>query len=112
MGLIAQDVAFQAVGSKNDKTPSCIVHVGDSTIGAAWKKANNEGKSYLSVKLDGPTFAAPIQCALVKVDNASHLAWSDHALAPRRTNAPAKPSSDSHRPGLTAEDFTFRHGRF
>ena len=76
MGLTAQDVHFEAVEPKNDKAPAYVVHVGNSAIGAAWKKTSNAGKPYLSVKLDSPVFAAPIQCALVKTDDAYHLAWS------------------------------------
>ena len=76
LGLTAHDVHFEAVEPKNDKAPSYIVHVGDSAIGAAWKKTSNDGKPYLSVKLDSPVFAAPIQAALVKVNDTYHLAWS------------------------------------
>ena len=36
-------------------------------IGAAWETLSREtGAHYLSVKLDDPSFAAPIQCRLVK----------------------------------------------
>lgn len=76
LGLTALDVVFEAVEPKNDKAPSYIVSVEGSAVGAAWKKTSGEGRAYLSVKLDGPTFPVPIQCALVKVDDAYHLAWS------------------------------------
>jgi uncharacterized protein (DUF736 family) len=45
-------------------------------IGAAWKKISQKGKPYLSVKLDGPTLAAPIHCALTEQkDGSYHLIW-------------------------------------
>jgi uncharacterized protein (DUF736 family) len=46
-------------------------------IGAAWKKTSKTGKAYLSVKLDGPTLAAPVNCALVtQLDDSRALVWN------------------------------------
>jgi uncharacterized protein (DUF736 family) len=46
-------------------------------VGAAWKKISKKGKPYLSVKLDGPTLAAPIHCALTEhKDGTFHLIWT------------------------------------
>ncbi len=44
----------------NDNAPSHRVFVGRAEIGAAWSKTSNEGRDYLSVKLDDPSFTAPI----------------------------------------------------
>ena len=44
----------------NDKAPSHRVFVGRAQIGAAWSKQSNEGRDYLSLKLDDPSFTAPI----------------------------------------------------
>ena len=44
----------------NDNAPSHRVYVGRAEIGAAWSKRSNEGRDYLSVKLDDPSFNAPI----------------------------------------------------
>ena len=44
----------------NDNSPSHRVYVGRAEIGAAWPKRSNEGRDYLSVKLDAPSFKAPI----------------------------------------------------
>jgi uncharacterized protein (DUF736 family) len=44
----------------NDNAPSHRVYVGRAEIGAAWSKKSNEGRAYLSVKLDDPSFTAPI----------------------------------------------------
>lgn len=46
-------------------------------IGAAWQKTSKaSGKPYLSVKLDGPTLAAPIHGALIRqADGAYGLIW-------------------------------------
>jgi uncharacterized protein (DUF736 family) len=44
----------------NDNAPSHRVYVGRAEIGAAWSKRSNEGRDYLSLKLDDPSFNAPI----------------------------------------------------
>jgi len=44
----------------NDNAPTHRVYVGRAEIGAAWAKRSNEGRDYLSVKLDDPSFTAPI----------------------------------------------------
>ena len=47
-----------------DNAPSHRVFVGRAEIGAAWSKRSNEGRDYLSVKLDDPSFTAPIYANL------------------------------------------------
>ena len=44
----------------NDNAPSHRVFVGRAEIGAAWHKRSAEQRDYLSVKLDDPSFNAPI----------------------------------------------------
>ncbi len=48
----------------NDNAPSHRIYVGRAEIGAAWSKRSNEGRDYLSVKLDDPSFTAPIYANL------------------------------------------------
>ncbi len=51
-------------GSTNGNAPSHRVFVGRAEIGAAWSKRSNEGRDYLSLKLDDPSFTAPIYANL------------------------------------------------
>jgi uncharacterized protein (DUF736 family) len=44
----------------NENAPTHRVYVGRAEIGAAWSKRSNEGRDYLSLKLDDPSFNAPI----------------------------------------------------
>ncbi|TPG52595.1 DUF736 domain-containing protein [Sphingomonas glacialis] len=44
----------------NDTAPSHRIYVGRAEIGAAWAKRSAEQRDYLSVKLDDPSFTAPI----------------------------------------------------
>ena len=46
-------------GRNGDTAPSHRIYVGRAEIGAAWSKRSNEGRDYLSVKLDDPSFNAP-----------------------------------------------------
>ena len=64
-------MVFQPSEAKADKAPATASSVrsktGDVEFGAAWKKRSEEGREYLSVKLDDPALATPINCALVAV---------------------------------------------
>lgn len=44
----------------NDNAPNFRVYLGRIDLGACWQKRSNEGRTYLSLKLDDPSFAAPI----------------------------------------------------
>lgn len=50
-------------------------------FGAAWKKTSREGRGYHSVKLDDPSFPAPIYASLVETDTEGDfsLIWSRRA---------------------------------
>jgi uncharacterized protein (DUF736 family) len=62
----------------NDNVPSHRVFVGRAEIGAAWSKRSNEGRDYLSLKLDDPSFNAPIFANLFDDEDGegSSLIWS------------------------------------
>ena len=69
----------------NGEAPSHRVYVGRAEIGAAWSKQSAQGRDYLSVKLDDPSFTAPIYANLFEdEDGEAHtLIWSRPS---RRTN--------------------------
>ena len=48
----------------NGNGPSHPVYAGRAEIGAGWSKRSSEGRDYLSVKLDDPSFNAPIYANL------------------------------------------------
>ena len=64
--------------ASGENAPSHRVFVGRVEIGAAWSKQSNEGRNYLGLKLDDPSFTAPIYANLVEdEDGQSHsLIWS------------------------------------
>jgi uncharacterized protein (DUF736 family) len=61
-----------------DNAPSHRVYVGRAEIGAAWSKRSTEGRDYLSVKLDDPSFTAPIYANLFDDEDGEGftLIWS------------------------------------
>ena len=62
----------------NENAPSHRVFVGRAEIGAGWSKRSNEGRDYLSVKLDDPSFTAPIYANLFDDEDGKtfNLIWS------------------------------------
>ncbi len=66
----------------NENAPSHRVYVGRAEIGAAWSKRSSEGRDYLSVKLDDPSFNAPILANLFDDEDAETftLIWSRRKL--------------------------------
>ena len=62
---------------EHDKAPDYRVYAGTVELGAAWKKTSLEGKPYLSLKLDDPSFPAPIYASLVEAEGGEQrLIWS------------------------------------
>ncbi len=61
-----------------ENAPSHRVFVGRAEIGAAWSRKSNEGRDYLSVKLDDPSFNAPIYANLFDAEDGQgySLIWS------------------------------------
>ncbi|KOX60320.1 hypothetical protein ADL19_02425 [Streptomyces purpurogeneiscleroticus] len=61
-----------------ENAPSHRVYVGRAEIGAAWSKRSNEGREYLSLKLDDPSFTAPIYANLFDDEEGEgySLIWS------------------------------------
>ena len=64
--------------SENENAPTHRVFVGRAEIGAAWTKTSKEDRAYLSVKLDDPSFNAPIFASLFADEDGKtfNLIWS------------------------------------
>ena len=62
----------------SENAPSHRVLVGRAEIGAAWSKRSNEGRDYLGLKLDDPSFTAPIYANLFDDEDGEgySLIWS------------------------------------
>jgi len=62
----------------NEDAPTHRVYVNRAEIGAAWSKRSAQGRDYLSVKLDDPSFTAPIYASLFEEEGGDgySLIWS------------------------------------
>ena len=60
----------------DEKAPDYRIFSGQTEFGAAWKKTSQQNREYLSVKLDDPSFPAPIYASLVEVEGGHSLIWS------------------------------------
>lgn len=67
------------VESPSDRGPHFRIYAGNVELGAAWQKLSAETeRDYLSVKLDDPSFPAPIYATLSEVEGEDgfQLVWS------------------------------------
>ena len=79
LSVQAKGVRFVPESNRsNDNAPSHRVYVGRAEIGAAWSKRSTEGRDYISVKLDDPSFNAPIYANLFDDEGGEgySLIWS------------------------------------
>ncbi|WP_316172272.1 DUF736 domain-containing protein [Bradyrhizobium sp. SZCCHNRI3037] len=71
------------VNRSGETAPTHRVYAGRVEIGAAWARRSEEGRDYLSLKLDDPSFNAPIYANLISEEGGDgyNLLWS----RPRKT---------------------------
>jgi uncharacterized protein (DUF736 family) len=71
-------VRFIPIRSGGDKAPDLRAYVGAGECGAAWQRtAKDSGREFFSVKLDDPSFAAPVHASLVESNGGGwSLLWS------------------------------------
>lgn len=70
--------SLRPVEKEGEKSPGFRVSADDMDIGAGWQKTSREGRDYISVKLDDPSFPAPIYATLSATDTPGEYAliWS------------------------------------
>ncbi|MCV3211101.1 DUF736 domain-containing protein [Mesorhizobium sp. YC-39] len=80
VNLNIKTVTFAPADGDNDKDPDFRIFAGATEFGAAGKKTSGEGRDYHSVKLDDPSFPAPIYASLVETETETEgefsLIWS------------------------------------
>jgi uncharacterized protein (DUF736 family) len=67
-----------AAEKDSDQAPDFRIFAGITEFGAAWKRTSKAGREYLSIKLDDPSFPAPIYASLVEAEGGQsfNLIWS------------------------------------
>ena len=76
LSLNVKQAQLRPAETDNDKAPDFRIFSGQTEFGAAWKKTSRENRDYLSVKLDDPSFPAPIYASLVDAEDGYSLVWS------------------------------------
>lgn len=80
--LNVKSVKFVPAEGDTENGPDYRVLASNVEFGAAWKKQSDKGNAYLSVKLDDPSFAAPIYASLVEAEGEElSLIWSRRRAA-------------------------------
>lgn len=74
--LNVKTAVFRPADKDNEKAPDFRIFAGQTEFGAAWRKTSREQRDYLSVKLDDPSFPAPIYASLVDAEDGYSLIWS------------------------------------
>ena len=69
---------LRPVEKDGEKSPDFRIIAGDMDIGAGWKKTSRKDRDFISVKLDDPSFPAPVYGTLSETDTAGEYAliWS------------------------------------
>ena len=73
---VKSKVTISPIEKTSEKAPDFRVYGGNAEIGAAWSATSKEGKAYLSVKLDDPSFTKPILARLVETEQGHALVWT------------------------------------
>jgi uncharacterized protein (DUF736 family) len=73
---VKSKVTISPIEKTSEKAPDFRVYGGNAEIGAAWSATSKDGKAYLSVKLDDPSFTKPILARLVEMDKGHALVWT------------------------------------
>ncbi len=62
----------------SESSPDYRVYAGPVEIGAGWKKSSENGRDYVSLKLDDPSLAQPIYASLFQGEDPDtyNLLWS------------------------------------
>ncbi|MCK9545047.1 MAG: DUF736 domain-containing protein [Novosphingobium sp.] len=77
LSVQAKAVRIVAEEQASGNAPSHRIHVGEAEVGAAWSKRTSDDRPYLSVKLDDPSFVAPIFAQLFEgADGEYDLFWT------------------------------------
>lgn len=84
LSVQAKSVRIVADEQASGNAPSHRVFVGEAEVGAAWSKRTSDERPYLSVKLDDPSFVAPIFAQLFTGDDGEYdLVWTRPARQTR-----------------------------
>ena len=66
-----------SVEPEGENSPHYRIYAGNVELGAGWIKKSQQGRDYISVKLDDPSLPAPIHASLYADDDGTYnLVWT------------------------------------
>lgn len=78
LALSLKAVDIRPVERSGDGGPDYRVSAGSTDLGAAWTVTKPDKPDCLSVRLDDPSFPAPVNALLAQAGDAYELRWSRH----------------------------------
>ena len=69
-------VALTPVEKSSDAAPDYRAYIDKVEIGAGWTRTSQGKREFVSVKIDDPSFAAPIYANLIERNGQHDLIWS------------------------------------
>ncbi|RAK66388.1 DUF736 domain-containing protein [Phenylobacterium kunshanense] len=76
LALSLKAVDIRPIEASGEHGPSHRVYAGSAELGATWPLTRADKPDGLSVRLDDPSFAAPINALLVETPDGHELWWS------------------------------------
>lgn len=76
LALSLKGVDIRPIEASGEHGPSHRVYAGSAELGAAWPLTRAGKPDGLSVRLDDPSFAAPVNALLLETPDAYELRWS------------------------------------
>lgn len=75
--FVADITFYPNTGKKSEKEPDYRIYRGKGEVGGAWDEHHDNCGSYLSLRLDAPTLAAPLYAALFTNEDGSYrMVWN------------------------------------
>lgn len=81
LALSLKAVDIRPIEASGEHGPSYRVYAGATELGAAWPLTRADKPDGLSVRLDDPSFAAPINALLIQSPDGYELRWSRQTRA-------------------------------
>ncbi|PZQ63468.1 MAG: DUF736 domain-containing protein [Phenylobacterium zucineum] len=76
LGLNVRQAQLRPVDKTSRKAPDFRVFANGTEFGAGWKRTSQDNNDYISLRLDDPSFPAPIYANLVDAEEGYDLVWS------------------------------------
>ena len=74
--ILNEEITLIPIEKNSEAAPDYRAVAGQIEIGAAWRKTSKQQNDYLLVKLDDPSFDAPLVARVVKMAEGWRLLWS------------------------------------